>query len=213
MALLDRPSSMAARVADRRLLVVSGSAWFALAAVLFAWQGRFSLAAVAQACGREAPDVRFAPAASQTQSFLAECGDHGLAAYRDLQVVDLFYPAAGALFLVVVLAFLLLRVASRAVWIALVPLLAALGDYAENASAWVLIGVEPSQALWAASVLQMGSALKVVASWVSWLIVTALLFGVAVRALARRPLVVAGWSRLRAGRRPSDPQSRTGTRH
>lgn len=213
MALLDRLSARVARVADRRLLVISGTAWFALATVLFAWQGRFSLAAVAQACGREAPDVRFAPAASQTQSFLAECGDHGLAAYRDLQVVDLFYPAAGAVFLLVVLAFLLLRVAPRAAWIAFVPLLAALGDYAENASAWVLIGVGPSQASWAASVLQMGSALKVVASWVSWLGVIALLFGVAVRTLARRPLVEAGWSSLRGGRRPSDPLSRAGTRH
>jgi hypothetical protein len=195
MAVSDRLSSKVARLADRRLLVVSGTAWLGLAALLFVWRGRFSLAAVANACGREAPDVRFAPAAAQTESFIAGCGAEGLAAYRDLQVVDLFYPAAGAAFLVVVLAYLLGRVAPRAGWLALVPLAAALGDYMENASAWVLI-VGASGSSWAASVLQLGSALKVVATWVSWLMVTGLLIGLAVRAPARR--------RARSGR-PAHP--------
>jgi hypothetical protein len=186
MARLVRTNSMVERLADRRLLAGYGLVWLVLAGVLFAWRGRFSLAAVEQACGLSAPDVRFAPSAADTQAFLAGCGADGLAAYRDLQLVDLVYPAAGALVLVVALALVLVRVAPHAAWLALVPLGAAMGDYLENAAAWALLGAGGSERGWAAQVLQAGSAVKVVGSWVSWLTLSALLVAVVVGALARR---------------------------
>ncbi len=173
-------------LADRRVLVVSGAVWAVLASVLFAWPGRFSLAAVADACGLPAPDVAFAPSSAATQAFFAGCGESGLAAYRDLQVVDLFYPAALAIFLAAALALLLTRVMPGAAWLALVPIVASLGDYVENAAAWVLISVGPFQASWAASLLQAGSAVKVVFSWSAWLLVCGLLAATAVRGLRNR---------------------------
>ncbi|MDH3959513.1 MAG: hypothetical protein OEU98_08600 [Actinomycetota bacterium] len=186
MARLVRTNSMVERLADRRLLAGSGLVWLVLAGVLFASRGRFSLAAVEQACGLSAPDVRFAPAAADTHAFLARCGADGLAAYRDLQLIDLLYPAAGALVLVVALALILVRVAPHVAWLALIPLVAAMGDYLENAAAWALLGAGGSEAGLAAQVLQVGSAVKVVGSWVSWLMLSGLLIVVVVRALARR---------------------------
>ncbi len=173
-------------LADRRLLAGFGLVWLVLAGVLFAWRGRFSLAAVEQACGLSAPDVRFAPSAADTQAFVAGCGADGLAAYRDLQLIDLVYPAAGALVLVVALALILVRVAPHVAWLALVPLVAAIGDYLENAAAWALLGAGGSDRGWAAQVLQVGSAVKVVGSWVSWLMLSSLVVALLVRAVARR---------------------------
>jgi hypothetical protein len=190
MSLANRTHSAVRKIADRRLLAVSGALWLSLAFVLFAWHGRFSIAAVADACGLEPPDVRFAPAAADTQAFLAACGDDGLTAYRDLQLVDLIYPAATALFLAVVLALLLRSVAPRVAWLAFLPVAAAVGDYLENAAAWVLLGVGGPDATGAAVVLQVGSAVKVAMSWASWLLVTVLLIAFAVRGLrarSRRP--------------------------
>ncbi len=186
MTTTERLNSISRRLARRPLFVASGALWLGLAAVLFAWPGRFSLAAVAEACGVPAPDVAFAPSVAETTAFVEGCGESGLVAYRDLQIVDLLYPAAGALFLMVVLAFLLQRIMPRAAWLALLPLAAALGDYLENAAAWVLITVGPGEALWAASVLQAGSAVKVVLSWGSWLLVTGLLVALAARAVSAR---------------------------
>ena len=186
MARLVRTNSMVERLADRRLLAGFGLVWLVFAGVLFAWRGRFSLAAVEQACGLGAPDVRFAPSVADTQAFVAGCGADGLAAYRDLQIVDLVYPAAGALVLVVALALILVRVAPHVAWLALIPLVAAMGDYLENAAAWALLGAGGSGRGWAAQVLQVGSAVKVVGSWVSWLMLSVLLVAVVVRALGRR---------------------------
>jgi len=182
----ERLNSLSGRLVHRGLLIGSGALWLGLAVVLFAWSGRFSLAAVAAACGVPAPDVAFAPAAAETTAFVEACGESGLAAYRDLQVVDLLYPAAGALFLMVVLAFLLRRLMPGVGWLAFLPLGAALGDYLENVAAWALITVGPVGAPWAASILQAGSAVKVVLSWASWLLVSGLLVALAVRAVSTR---------------------------
>lgn len=182
-----RSTLILTRLASARLLAVAGLLWLSLMALLFAWTGRFSLAAVTAACGREAPDVQLAPDAQQVEAFLAGCGTSGLDAYRDLQMVDLFYPAAGAAFLVVAFAFLLRDAAPRLAWLAALPVLAALGDYAENAAAWVLIASEPSSVPWAvAATMQAGSAVKFILSWVSWL---ALAILIVVRIAAPRVLV------------------------
>lgn len=172
-----------AAFARPRLLVAAGALWLALAAVLFAWSGRFSLAAVHDACGADAPDVTFAPSPEYTRSFLAGCGASGLDAYRDLQVVDLFYPFAVAAFLTVALALLLRTVARRLAWLGALPVAAALGDYLENAAAWVLISTAPDAApALALTTLQWASAAKNVLSWAAWLAVIVL----AVARLVRR---------------------------
>ncbi len=179
-----------------------GLLWLGLVGLLFAWTGRFSLAAVLDACGTEAPDVLFAPSPARTESFLAGCGAPGLQAYRDLQVVDVFYPAVGAAFLAVALTLLLRDASPRLWWLAVVPVAAALGDYVENAAAWVLIGAGPSAIPWVAVPLQVGSGAKVILSWVSWLAVVTLLLG-------RVPMVrhrVAGRRAARSDRpRPARP--------
>jgi len=184
--MLDRLSSGAARLADRRLMAVSVAAWLSLAALLFVWSGRFSLTAVARACGRQAPDVRFAPGATDTRTFIAGCGDEGLTAYRDLQLVDLAYPLVAAAVLVTALALLLSRIAPLHAWLSFMPLVAAAGDYVENVAAWVLIADGTGRPAWATLTLQIASAIKVTASWASWLLVIALLAALAVTALTAR---------------------------
>ena len=112
------------------------------------------------------------------EAFLAGCGAPGLQAYHDLQVIDLLYPAAAAAFLTVALAFLLRDASPRLAWLAVLPAVAALGDYAENAAAWVLISTEPSTLPWAAAAtMQAGSAAKFILSWASWLALATLLIG------------------------------------
>jgi hypothetical protein len=157
--------------------------------VLFGWQGRFSVAAVTRACGAEPPDVAFAPSTTRTASFLAGCGEPGLAAYRDLQVVDLCYPAAQALFVLALLGLLLPRAARRPGLLAAVPVAAAAGDYAENVCAWLLLADPRTASGAVALVLQGASAVKVVLTWASWLLVTSLLAhraATAIRARAAR---------------------------
>ena len=89
----------------------------------------------------------------------------------------MFYPVVGAAFLVVALTLLLRDASPRLRWLAAVPVAAALGDYVENAAAWVLIGAGPSAIPWVAVPLQVGSGAKVILSWVSWLAVVTLLLG------------------------------------
>ena len=55
------PTTILSHRASPRLLVALGLLWLGIVGVLFAWTGRFSLAAVLDACGTEAPDVLFAP--------------------------------------------------------------------------------------------------------------------------------------------------------
>lgn len=170
------------RRVDLRLLVAAALWWLGMYALLFVWHGRFSLRAVEVACGAPAPDTRFAASPTRTEQFLIGCGAQGLGAYRDLQIADLFYPASTALVLVLTLLYLRPRVMPRAAWLTLLPVLAAAGDYAENACAWVLIAMAPSRPGWTAHALQIGSGVKFVASWAAWLTVIVLLL----RWVARR---------------------------
>jgi hypothetical protein len=190
-----RPSSSARPGPVRwRLLAVTAMAWAALASILFGWSGRFSLAAVERACGAPAPDVRTAPSASDVHAFLAACGPEGLAAYRDLQVVDVLYPAVNAALLVLVLGLLIGRLRVSLTWLAVLPVMAAVGDYLENAAAWTMLGRGQEHTSWADLLFPVGSAVKVGATWAAWLTVSVLLAWLLVR-----------WARGRsaAGRRPS----------
>lgn len=175
------------RLADRRVLVVSGILATGLGLVLFATAGRGSLAAVADACGAPAPDTRFTTSAPDLEAFLAACGEEGRAAYRDLQLVDLAYPAALGVFLASAIGLLLPQVRPGrplprgARLLPLLPVLAAAADYTENVCAWWLLAAWPQVATVPAHLLGIASATKEVASWASGLLVVGLLAAVAAR--------------------------------
>ena len=169
----------------RNPLLGLAAAWVVLAGWLFGSHGWGSLVAVAEACGGPAPDVRFAPSPEITLAFIEGCRARGgVAAYEHLQVLDLVYPAVVAALLALTLRGLA-RLAGWPRWLAVIPMLASLGDYAENLGAWALISgakTDGAGPAWAAGVVQAGSFVKVTLSWCAWLIVIAL----AVRVLARR---------------------------
>ena len=187
---LDSRSPSAARPgpgpSPRRLLAATALAWAALAGILFVWTGRFSLAAVERACGAPAPDVRTVPSGSDVRAFLAACGSDGLAAYRDLQVVDVLYPAVNAALLMLVLGLLIRRLDVSLTWLLALPVVAAVGDYLENTAAWTMLehGSVPSS--WADALFPVGSAMKVGATTSAWLTVAGLLAWVVVRGVRAR---------------------------
>ena len=186
---------VAGRLADRRLLAALLVAWLPLAALLFATDGRFSIAAVTERCDTAPPDVRPYTSPAEVRDFVRACGDAGLAAYRDLQLVDLVYPATFGLLLATALA-LLLRAgrpdASRWAGLAVLPLLAATFDYAENVAAWALLARAPDPAPWAERLQGVASASKQVTTWAAAVLLLACLAraGVALvrRTAARRSL-------------------------
>jgi hypothetical protein len=158
--------------------------WTALVVVLFVWSGRFSLAAVDLVCRAPAPDVRTAPSPADVHAFIAGCGSHGLAAYRDLQLVDVLYPAVNAALLVLLLALLLSALPRGLRWVLTLPVVAAVGDYTENVAAWTLLARGGDGPGWAEQLFQVGSAVKVAATCSSWTAVVILLAWVMVRAVA-----------------------------
>ncbi|WP_088315180.1 hypothetical protein [Kineosporia sp. R_H_3] len=172
--------AMAGRAATRprlsrpAVLLPVAAAWTALAGLLFAGTGRFSLAAVEAACAGPAPDVTFAPAPAAVRDFARTCGAQGLAAYRDLQVVDLLYPAVTALLLAGLALLLGRRAGVRPALLTLAPALAAVGDYTENVAAWALVRAGTAAPDWVGPVFRTGSLVKNVASWAAWTSVLAL---------------------------------------
>lgn len=169
MSVIDLLSTQLRRLADRRVLVASGALCFLLARFMFGTSGRGSLAFVAERCGEAAPDVRFTSSPEQLSGFLSACGAAGREAYRDLQLVDLVYPAAVGIFLASALASVLSRVArsSGVVALAALPLLASAFDYLENVAAWTLLTRYPDPLPWVGRVLGVASAAKQSLMWVS----------------------------------------------
>ncbi len=169
MSLIDHLSTRLRRFADRRILVASGVLCLLLAGFMFGTSGRGSLAHVAEHCGQDAPDVRFTTSPEQLQQFLTACGDTGRDAYRDLQLVDLVYPALVGVFLASALASVLSRVGRRgaAVALAALPLLASAFDYLENLAAWILLARSPEPLPWIGRVLGSASAAKQSLMWAS----------------------------------------------
>lgn len=176
------------RLANRRVLFLSGALSVVLGGVLFASSGPGSVGAVAEHCGQPAPDVRFTTTPDGVQSFFAECGEAGRAAYRDLQLVDLLYPAAVGIFLASAMALVLVSWTRRRgsgsalVVLAALPLAASACDYLENAAAWTLLVRSPQHVSWVASTLGAASASKQVLTWASVLV----LVGSGVAALIAR---------------------------
>jgi len=200
MSTIDRLSSRMQRLAAWRVLFASGALCLALAAVMFGSSATGSLAQVAERCGEAAPDVRFTSSPEQLQGFLTACGAAGREAYRDLQVLDLVYPAAVGLFLASALASVLSRAVRRTGLVALaaLPLLASAFDYLENLAAWTLLVRYPDPVPWVARVLGIASAGKQSLMWAS---VATLAVGI----------IVALGGRLRRGHGLGRPGSATAT--
>jgi hypothetical protein len=184
------------RLARRRVLLVSGALCVGLAGVMFASSGTGSLAAVADRCGQPAPDVRFTTSPEGVHQFLDACGEAGRAAYRDLQVLDLLYPAAVGVFLASALALVLTKAARRArrpalPALAALPLLASACDYVENTAAWILLLRHPDQQTGVATILGTASALKQVLTWASIVLLAGGLVGALVIRLRHRSVPAA----------------------
>src|SRR4051812_4448764 len=115
------------RLASWKVLVLTGALFLAFAAAFFASSLPFAIPSVTAACGQPPPDVRFYTSGEQVQQFLTACGQDGRAAYQNMQVADLLYPAISGIFLAAALAMALAgltRPGSRAVALAVIPLMA-----------------------------------------------------------------------------------------
>jgi len=190
-------------IANRRTLTTSGVLFVLAAGALFASPAAFSLPTVADACGQVAPDVRFYTSADDLNGFLVGCGAEGRAAYRNLQLADLVYPAIAGLFPAIALMMVLDRRRQRRpegrdlTALALLPLLGAGFDYVENAIAWSALAAYPAETP-LAPLFGIASIAKQSVNWASWMLLLAGL------AFAGYDLV----QRRRANRSgPNDPDS------
>ncbi len=186
-----RSVSSARRVKTSVTLVVLAMAWGVMASILFLSSGKSSLAAVEAACGSPAPDVRPAASVESVRTFIDHCGTAGIAAYRDLQLIDLLYPITMASLQALALMTLALDLRRRGRRIPLVtlaglPFVAAAGDYTENVGAWALIVRGVNQTTWAEQMMVVGSAVKVVASCATWCALIVVLAGWVFDAWRRR---------------------------
>lgn len=178
------------RLANWRLVIVSGVVFTAFAALLFRSAAPFGIPNVKDLCGQPPPDVRLFVSAQDVQRFMAACGDAGRAAYRNLQLADLFYPAVSALFMASVLATALSsnsRHGSSWVAVASLPLLGAGLDYLENAAAWFVLLRYPDESAAAAALFSAASATKLSVNWMAGiLLIIVLAYGLLRRTTRRQ---------------------------
>lgn len=177
------------RLANWRFLAITGVLSVVFAGVLFATSASFSIPHVETLCGQAPPDVQLYTSADGVHAFLTNCGEAGRAAYRNLQVADLFYPAVSGLFMASALALILIRntrQGSLAVAAAALPLIGSGFDYIENLAAWVALTSFPDRTGTAETLLGIASTAKQTVSWIAGLL---LIIGVGytlVRWAARR---------------------------
>ena len=177
-----------ARLGSWRTLIVSGVLFAAFALVFFGSAASISVPHVEEACGAPPPDVRFAATAEEVNDFLAGCGEQGRAAYRNLQIADLFYPAVFGLFMTSALALVLKRLFPRnpsIVVLAAVALVGSVLDYLENTLVWLALTAYPEPSP-SSTVLGLVSAGKHVAFWTAGMMLIAGVSILAIRAARRR---------------------------
>ncbi len=177
-------------LASRRVWITSAALFVPFAFVFFASTAAFAIPEVEAACGQAPPDMRFYSSGDDVVSFLDACGPVGRNAYQNMQLADLVYPAIVGLFLASSLALATKRLSARNSlrWVAVIPLVAALFDYLENAFAWLAITSYP-EAIVTNEVLGLASAAKTALSWAAGLALLTCLAIVglhAVRGRARR---------------------------
>lgn len=195
MPMLIRIAASMKRLANWRFLAVTGVLYVVFAGVLFATSASFSIPHVETLCGQAPPDVQFYTSPDGVHAFLANCGELGRAAYRNLQVADLFYPAVSGLFMASALALILTRntrQGSLAVAAAALPLLGSGFDYIENLAAWVALTSFPGRTGTAEMLLGVASAAKQMAGWTAGLLlVIGVVYTLVRRAARRRPKATA----------------------
>jgi len=121
-----------------RILVPALLLYGVVAVPMFVWPGL--VARVTDRCDGQSPlDVRGYWTAADARVLVQACGADGRAAYQQLQLLDLAYPALAGAALLLVTALLARRYGGRA-WALLIPVVAmTVLDYAENVSVWTLL--------------------------------------------------------------------------
>ncbi len=175
------------RLARWEVLVPAAVLYVLSTVLFFASALPFAIPVVTQACGQSPPDVRFYTAGDDVRTFLSGCGAAGHAAYRNLQIADLFYPAISGIFLAAALAVTLCGLVAPTSWLpalAAVPLVGSLFDYLENLAAWTVLAADPAGP--AADLLGLASVGKQLFSWAAWLLLMAAVVVTVVRRSQRR---------------------------
>lgn len=183
-------------LASLRVWLASAIVFAVFAVAFFATPAPFAVRTVVSLCGQAPPDVRFTSSAAEVGAFLTGCGTAGRAAYRWMQVADLFYPLVFGLFMASSLALLISRlVPGRRSLLALaaLPLVASAFDYLENACAWIALAAFPDTAP-TTSLLGLASAAKTTTSWAAGILLLGALAALTVGTVRRRALT----RRLRA---------------
>jgi len=156
------------RIPRLRHLVVALLVYLPLAAGMFGpWPGFVSRVS-AHCSGQSALDMRGYWNATDARALIAGCDSGGHRAYLQLELADLFYPAAAGAVLVLATA-LLLRDHRRWLWPALAPALAmTLLDYTENAGIWTILLRWPSVSAGGADAAGVATAVKHVLGFVAF---------------------------------------------
>ena len=189
MNVLTAVSSLMRRLASWKVLITTGALFLTAAVVFFASSLPFAIPTVTAACGQPPPDMRFFTSGDQVRQFLTGCGPAGRAAYQNMQIADLFYPALSGLFIAAAFAMVLTRLArpaSRVVALAALPLLGSVFDYLENAAAWVTMTAYPQHAGAVTDLLGIASTSKQVCTWAAWFILITAIGMTLVRSARRR---------------------------
>lgn len=175
------------RLASWRVLTVSGLFFIAFAAVFFASSAPFAIPHVEDVCGAAPLDVRLYSTGGDVNRFLNECGESGRAAYLNMQIADLFYPAVFGVFMAAALGLTLKHLFplhQAVVGLAVVPLVGSGFDYLENALAWRALAAYPD-AVASNSLLGLASTAKTVTFWIAGAMLLAGLAALLVRAIRR----------------------------
>jgi hypothetical protein len=173
------------RLASWRILAASGLLFAAFASVFFASSAPFAIPHVEEVCGAPPLDVRFSTSADDVNDFLADCGQQGREAYRNLQIADLFYPAVSGLFMASALALTLKHLfpqRSGVVALASVALAGSALDYLENVFAWIALTTYPDPAM-TNFLLGIASAGKTSAFWTAGVGLVVALAALAIKAV------------------------------
>lgn len=186
-ALHSKRSGVLEWLASWRVWIASAALFVPFAFVFFASPAAFAIPEVEAACGQAPPDMRFYSSGDDVVSFLDACGPVGRNAYQNMQLADLVYPAIVGLFLASSLALATKRLSARNSlrWVVVIPLVATLFDYLENAFAWLAIASYP-KAIVTNEVLGFASAAKTSLSWAAGLALLGCLSILGIRGLRRQ---------------------------
>jgi len=180
--------------------IPSAAVFLVFAAIFFQSSAPFSISEVESACGQAPPDVQYFTSGDDVSGFLDACGAEGRAAYRNMQIADLLYPAVYGLFFASSLALSLAKTSVSSRWVSravALPFVGAGFDYVENIFAWIALASYPGDASTNALLGLAGTA-KAATYWMSGLV----LMGTLVVLVAKRR------GRMTGARRTDSPSGR-----